>query len=220
MYRTDAPDATRIASRERERPEVVFVGSLTLPARQEPWIVAMPTANHPGPLQRTGAPARSPGVGIGNRHPGTVADVIKVLSAAGFAVPQLGISLDPPAAARRDEASRPDAVFNLFEGVPTGPGRRVGGRGALGMARCGRSPGARRRAWRSGRNKVGSKHLLAGAGLPTAKYVVVEGEPIPLWANGWPAIVKPGLQDASVGIDQAAWWRIKRICTAGWPAAY
>jgi D-alanine-D-alanine ligase len=33
---------------------------------------------------------------------------------------------------------------------------------------------------------------------------MVEASPVPEWTAGWPAIVKPALQDASVGIDQAS----------------
>jgi D-alanine-D-alanine ligase len=55
-----------------------------------------------------------------------------------------------------------------------------------------------------GRDKVRTKHLLAAAGLPTPEYVVVEQLPVGPWASGWPAIVKPACQDASIGIDQSS----------------
>jgi D-alanine-D-alanine ligase len=55
-----------------------------------------------------------------------------------------------------------------------------------------------------GRDKIRTKHVLSAAGLPTAPYAVVEGEPVPEWKAGWPAIAKPAMQDASVGIEQAS----------------
>jgi D-alanine-D-alanine ligase len=53
-----------------------------------------------------------------------------------------------------------------------------------------------------GRDKIRTKHLLAAVGLPTAEYAVVDTLPAPIWSHAWPAIVKPGNQDASVGIHQ------------------
>jgi D-alanine-D-alanine ligase len=46
--------------------------------------------------------------------------------------------------------------------------------------------------------------LLAGAGLPTAGFIVVEEGPIEECSLGWPVIVKPATQDASVGVDQGS----------------
>jgi D-alanine-D-alanine ligase len=133
----------------------------------------------------------------------TVADVVKVLNAAGFAVRQLGISLDPQPLLNELKQSRPDAVFNLFEGVPTRPGTEVSVAALLEWLDL-PFTGCPSPCLALGRNKIGSKHLLAGAGLPTAKYLVVDRELVPDWTNGWPAIVKPALQDASVGIDQGS----------------
>jgi D-alanine-D-alanine ligase len=133
----------------------------------------------------------------------TVGDVVKVLSTAGFAVRKLGISFDPQPLLDEIKQSRPDAVFNLFEGVPTRPGSEIGVAALLEWLDVAFT-GCPASCLALARNKTGSKHLMAGAGLPTAKYLVVEGEPIPLWANDWPAMVKPALQDASVGIDQGS----------------
>lgn len=133
----------------------------------------------------------------------TVGDVIKILTTAGFAVRKLGISLDPQPLVDEIKQSRPDAVFNLFEGVPTRPGSEIAVAALLEWLDLSFT-GCPSICLALGRNKTGSKHLLAGAGLPTAKYMVVEGEPIPHWPNDWPAMVKPALQDASVGIDQGS----------------
>jgi len=133
----------------------------------------------------------------------TVADIVKVLSAAGFAVRKLGISLDPQPLLDEVKNVPPDAIFNLFEGIPTRPGTEVAAAAFLEWLNV-PFTGCPSACLSLGRNKIGSKHLLAGAGLPTARYMVVDREPIPEWTNGWPAMVKPALQDASVGIDQGS----------------
>src|SRR5262249_17390938 len=55
-----------------------------------------------------------------------------------------------------------------------------------------------------GRDKVRTKHLLQGAGLPTPAFQVISRSPCPRWEHPWPAIVKPACQDASIGIDQGS----------------
>src|SRR5262249_30462725 len=54
------------------------------------------------------------------------------------------------------------------------------------------------------RNKPLTKYLLRGAGLPTADFFLVEKVPVRENPLGWPVIVKPASEDASVGIDQAS----------------
>jgi D-alanine-D-alanine ligase len=54
------------------------------------------------------------------------------------------------------------------------------------------------------RKKHLTKHLLLGAGLPTADFYVVDDFPVPECDLGWPVIVKPAAQDASVGVDQGS----------------
>jgi D-alanine-D-alanine ligase len=133
----------------------------------------------------------------------TVEDVGKVLAAAGFAVRQLGVSLDPQPLLDEVKRSRPGAVFNLFEGVPTRPGTEVSVAALLEWLDL-PFTGCPSACLSLGRDKIGSKHLMTAAGLPTAKYAVVGRDPAPGWTGGWPAIVKPAYQDASVGIDQGS----------------
>ena len=52
------------------------------------------------------------------------------------------------------------------------------------------------------RNKPLTKHLLRSAGLPTADFVVCDNGTFPDLPLKWPLIVKPAMQDASVGMDQ------------------
>ena len=54
------------------------------------------------------------------------------------------------------------------------------------------------------RSKHVAKLLLQGAGLPTPGFFVVEELPAPPCPIEWPVIVKPALEDASVGLDQGS----------------
>lgn len=133
----------------------------------------------------------------------TVADTVKVLRAAGFTVRQLGINVDPLPLLEELKTNRPDAVFNLFEGIATQTATEVSVAALLEWLNIPFS-GCPSLSLALGRDKIRTKHLLAAAGLPTPEYVVIEQLPIPAWTAGWPAIVKPALQDASVGIDQGS----------------
>jgi D-alanine-D-alanine ligase len=132
----------------------------------------------------------------------TVADTVKVLNAAGFAVRRLGINFDPRPLLDELKTNKPDAVFNLFEGVATQTATEVSVAALLEWLNI-PFTGCTSLSLALGRDKIRTKHLLAAAGLPTAEYLVIERLPIPAWKT-WPAIVKPALQDASVGIDQGS----------------
>jgi D-alanine-D-alanine ligase len=131
----------------------------------------------------------------------TVGDVTKILAAAGFATRQLGVSLDPQPMLDELRAHRPDAVFNLFEGVPIKPGSEVAVAAILEWLDL-PFTGCPTACLSLGRDKVKTKRIMHSAGLPTAQFQVVDDGAIPEWTGPWPAFVKPGLQDASVGIDQ------------------
>jgi len=133
----------------------------------------------------------------------TVADTVKVLIAAGFRVRQLAIDLDPQPLLDELRQERPDAVFNLFEGVPTRPGSEIAVAALLDWLNLPYT-GCPPLALALGQDKIRTKHLLTAAGLPIPRYRIVEHLPVPTWEGGWPAIVKPALLDASVGIDQAS----------------
>jgi D-alanine-D-alanine ligase len=133
----------------------------------------------------------------------TVADTVKVLTDAGFDVRKLGISVDPQPLIDEVKRARPDAVFNLFEGVPTRAGSEVAVASLLEWLEL-PFTGCPSACLSLARNKVASKHLLSAAGLPTARYAVIDGGHVPEWTFGWPAMVKPATQDASVGIDQGS----------------
>ena len=146
-------------------------------------------------------PADHPDAGSEHDILDTVHDAFNILVAAGFDAVKLGVNTDPQPLLNEIKRFKPDAVFNLFEGVPTIADSEVAVAALLewlGMPFTG-CPSA---SLGLGRDKVRVKHLLAASGLPTAEYAIVEELPAPTWNHEWPAIVKPATQDASVGIDQ------------------
>ncbi|MBM3980481.1 MAG: hypothetical protein FJ304_09360 [Planctomycetes bacterium] len=131
----------------------------------------------------------------------TVADTFKILKAAGFATTKLGVNYDPQPLLDALKANRPDAVFNLFEGLATQTGTEVSAAALLEWVNV-PFTGCPSSALTYGRDKVRAKYVLSAAGIPTPEFVVVDALPVPRWRRAWPAIVKPAFQDASVGIDQ------------------
>ncbi|HZU35093.1 MAG TPA: ATP-grasp domain-containing protein [Gemmataceae bacterium] len=133
----------------------------------------------------------------------TVEAVESNLTAGGYTVSRLGVSTEPQALLDRLHSGRPDVIFNLFEGTATHGNTEAYVAGLLdwlGIPFTGSPPEALALA----RPKHLVKHLLRGANLPTPGFVVVEQLPTQAWTLGWPAIVKPALQDASVGLDQGS----------------
>lgn len=148
-------------------------------------------------------PADHPDAGSEHDILDTVENTVKVLTAAGFDTRQLGVNFDPQPLLDELKSHRPDAVFNLFEGLATQTATEVSVAALLEWLNV-PFTGCPSPAMALGRDKVRTKHLLAAAGLPTPPYLVADRAPAPKWAGGWPAIVKPACQDASVGIDQAS----------------
>lgn len=93
----------------------------------------------------------------------------------------------------------PQVVFNLFEGFAHQGGTEAVVAGVLewfGIPYTG-SP-----AWTLTvcRDKPVAKAIMRGSGIPTPTFCTVSNSPCPSWESGWPVIVKPGSEDASVGI--------------------
>lgn len=148
-------------------------------------------------------PADHPEAGSEHDILDTVADTAKILAAAGFDVRKLGVDHDPRPLLDELRDRPPLAVFNLFEGLATHPATEVSVAALLewvGVPFTGCPP----TALVVGRDKIRTKHLLAAAGLSTPPYLVAEGGQVPAWRGGWPAIVKPAMQDASIGIEQGS----------------
>ncbi len=131
----------------------------------------------------------------------TVNDVFKILHAAGFRTTKLGINYDPQPLLDVLKRDRPDAVFNLFEGIATQTGTEISAAALLEWLNV-PFTGCPSLALTLGRDKIRTKHILAASDIPTPPYAIIDSLPAPVWRGKWPAIVKPAYQDASVGIDQ------------------
>lgn len=148
-------------------------------------------------------PADHPDAGSEHDILDTVADTFKVLKTAGFQTTKLGIDYDPQPLLDRIKRDRPDAVFNLFEGIATQTGTEVSAAALLEWLNV-PFTGCPSAALTYGRDKVRAKYILSAAGIPTPDFLVIDAPPVPRWRRPWPAIVKPAFQDASVGIDQSS----------------
>ncbi len=133
----------------------------------------------------------------------TAEGVARTLGDAGFEVRRLGVGTDPTVLLAELRHARPDAVFNLFEGLATHAGTEAT---AVGLLEWLSVPctGSSAAALALALDKLQTKNVLRGAGLPTPAFAAVDRLPAPAWPHGWPAIVKPARQDASVGIEQAS----------------
>jgi D-alanine-D-alanine ligase len=132
----------------------------------------------------------------------TVAIVEKELAAAGHDVRRLGVR-DPVTLVGGLQELKPDCVFNLFEGVADLYETEAHAAGVMEWLDI-PFTGSPYHTLTLARNKAMTKVLLQGAGLPTADFMVVEALPVPPCRLDWPVIVKPGAQDASVGLDQGS----------------
>ena len=129
--------------------------------------------------------------------------VERVLTAGGFDTNRIGYSRHPRELLRKLRTWKPDIAFNLFEGEADRTETEIANAALLEWMQI-PFTGSPSSAIALGRDKVRTKYMLQGAGLPTAPFCVVEALPAPQWPHAWPAIVKPACQDSSVGIDQAA----------------
>ncbi len=126
-----------------------------------------------------------------------------ILREGGFPTRRIGFSTDPQVLLDELRTSPPDAVFNLFEGLANQTATEIS---VVSLLEWLNIPftGSPSFAISLGRDKIRTKFLLQGAGLPTPDFAVVEQLPCPRWTYEWPAIVKPACQDSSVGIEQAS----------------
>ena len=131
----------------------------------------------------------------------TVEAVGKALAEAGFVVCRIGLGRDPGALVERLAKAPPNVVFNLFEGTAD-QGRTEAY--AAGLLEWLGVPftGCPSEALCLARAKHLAKYLIRGAGLPTAPFTVLARPEATRCALSWPVIVKPALEDGSVGIDQ------------------
>lgn len=133
----------------------------------------------------------------------TVSETEKVLIASGFEVEQLGAHVDPGKIIDGLRELQPDVVFNLFEGVPEMSTTEAFAAGLLEWLGVPYT-GCPYQCLVAARDKPLTKRLLQSARLPTPKFALVERLPVRPNRLGWPVIVKPPCEDASVGMAQAS----------------
>jgi D-alanine-D-alanine ligase len=100
-------------------------------------------------------------------------------------------------------SGRPDVVFNLFEGLADHGQTEGYVAGLLDWSGV-RYTGCPSDALCIARSKHLAKYVLRGAGLPTAAFMVIGEVPIHKCTLTWPVIVKPALEDGSIGLDQGS----------------
>jgi D-alanine-D-alanine ligase len=122
---------------------------------------------------------------------------------ASHEVRELGLALDVEPLFKEFRDHRPDVVFNLYEGAGGRPDTEYYVAGLLEWLQIPYT-GCPVTAMVLGRDKVRTKHLLRGTGLPTADFQVVARLEDLVPPQGWPVIVKPAGTDASLGIEQAS----------------
>lgn len=97
--------------------------------------------------------------------------------------------------------SRPHVVVNLFEGLADSPYTEASVAGLLERLDVAFT-GSTATTLELARNKPRAKMRMAGQGLPTPRWQVVDSPVIGAVTLAWPVIVKPAHEDASLGIDQ------------------
>jgi D-alanine-D-alanine ligase len=133
----------------------------------------------------------------------TVGEVEKVLPPDQYITERFGYARDPRLLLDKFAAWKPDAVFNLFEGEADRSETEIYNAGLMEWAGV-PFTGAGSLGQAIGRDKVRTKYLLRGAGVPNPPFAVVDRPPAAPWLHPWPAIVKPAYTDASIGIDQGS----------------
>jgi D-alanine-D-alanine ligase len=138
------------------------------------------------------------------------------LGRSGHEVWRLGVGDSIGGIVERLSDRRPQVIVNFceaFTGKTAGEAHLAALFELLGIAYTGSPPECLALA----RDKARTKWLLAGAGLPTAPFVILKpGDPLPaeplstLLKSG-PLFVKPAAEDASLGISQES-------VVADWPA--
>src|SRR5207248_3126523 len=125
------------------------------------------------------------------------------LKQAGYSTSRLAVGRDPGTLYKGLRVSRPDVVFNVFEGMADDNGTEAS---IAGLLECADIPftGCPFQTLCLARNKHLTKYLFKGAGLPTADFFTIEQLPVVECPLPWPVMVKPATQDASVGVDQGS----------------
>ena len=127
----------------------------------------------------------------------------EALAAAGHEPFTLAVGADLPAALALLAARRPRAVVNLCDDLPGGSAHEMHFAGALellGIPYTGSPPLALGLC----RDKVKTKLILRGHGIPTAPFILAEDPAASLEGLRYPLIAKPATEDGSLGITDAS----------------
>lgn len=130
----------------------------------------------------------------------TVEAVGDLLQQHHYQVESLGLTNDPQELIQTIRRFAPDGVINLYEGTPTHPGSELYAAGLLEWLGVSYT-GCPFQCLVLARNKPLAKRLFVSEGLPTPAFLFAEG-PLARCDLAFPVIVKPALQDASLGVDQ------------------
>ncbi|VTR98842.1 D-alanine--D-alanine ligase family protein [Tuwongella immobilis] len=133
----------------------------------------------------------------------TVKRIEAILRDGNFPTSTLPIGYDPFPAFLQLQQTPPDVIFNLFEGFATCTETEAVVAGMFDWLQIPYT-GSQAAALSLGRDKFRTKNLLAGAGIPTPAFELQTKIPTTPGELGWPRIVKPAFQDASVGIEQGS----------------
>ncbi len=133
----------------------------------------------------------------------TVDIIAKILLEAGLPFARLGVGTEPAAIIDGLKAQNPDVVFNVYEGTAGWGESETYVAGLLELFKV-PFTGSSVQPILVAKSKSLTKQLLQTAGLPTPRFLHVDALPVPPCPIPWPVIVKPALQDASIGIDQNA----------------
>jgi D-alanine-D-alanine ligase len=133
----------------------------------------------------------------------TVEVVSQYLAQAGLEVSCQGVSHDPGELLACLRSQPVDVVFNLFEGTADHGNTEAYVAGVLQWLDI-PFTGSPAQTLSLARSKHLTKYTFRGASLPTPEFFVVDQLPVPECPLDWPVIVKPALEDASVGLDQGS----------------
>jgi D-alanine-D-alanine ligase len=125
------------------------------------------------------------------------------LTALGIPNASFGVTDDLPALLARLLLRDFDVVFNLYEGTADFSITEVYFTGLLEWLRMPYT-GCPSTTLGIARNKALAKQLFKAAGIRTPDFVLLHDDTVPPLDLGWPLIVKPVAEDASVGIDQGS----------------
>ena len=133
----------------------------------------------------------------------TSGEVKKYLDEAGHTTKLLSVGRDPSCLINGLRAFCPDVVFNLFEGLADMYESEAYVAGIMDYL-CVPYTGSPFKSLAVARDKSQTKRLLLGSGIPTARFLEIRSLPVPVCDLAFPVMIKPGAQDASVGVDQGS----------------